>query len=66
MTQAENDFDFVRRSVPEAPAIKTLLLIVALLAYAAGFMILYPLAASSVAASVAEGGAPGPAQFVGP
>jgi hypothetical protein len=49
-----------------APTIKTLALLAALLAYAAGFVILYPLAASSVAKSVAEGADPTPIQFVAP
>jgi hypothetical protein len=66
MTQIENQFSFARRSAPAAPAIKTLLLITALLAYAAGFVVLYPLAASSVAASEAESGAAALMQFVGP
>jgi len=49
-----------------AQAIKTAVLVVALLVYADGFAILYPLAASSVAKSVAEGDDPAVIQFVGP
>jgi hypothetical protein len=37
-----------------------------LLAYAAGFVILYPMVASSVAESVAQGNNPALLQFVGP
>jgi hypothetical protein len=37
-----------------------------LLAYAAGFVILYPLVASSVAESVSAGNDPALLQFVGP
>ena len=46
--------------------LKTLLMLAALLAYAAGFVILYPIVASSVTKSVSEGNAPGLAQLVGP
>jgi hypothetical protein len=46
--------------------LKTLLLLVALLAYAAGFVILYPIVASSVTKSVSEGNDPALLQFVGP
>jgi len=48
------------------PTIKTLVLLPALLAYAAGFAILYPIVAGSVAKSVAEGNDPALLQFVGP
>jgi hypothetical protein len=45
--------------------LKTLLML-ALLAYAAGFVVLYPVVAGSVAKSVSEGNDPGMLQFVGP
>jgi hypothetical protein len=43
-----------------------LVLLAALLAYAAGSAILYPIVASSVAESVSEGNDPPLLQFVGP
>jgi hypothetical protein len=54
------------RAAPSLSAIKTAVLLAALLAYAAGFVILYPLAASSVAKRVAEGADPALMQFVAP
>jgi len=51
---------------PGASDIKTLVLLAALLAYAAGFVLLYPIVASSVANSVSEGNDPALMQFVGP
>jgi hypothetical protein len=60
-TQFDNTYPHVARSM-----LKTLLLLVALLAYAAGFVILYPIVAGSVADSVSEGNDPGLLQFVGP
>jgi hypothetical protein len=51
---------------PTIKTIKTLALLAALLAYAAGFVILYPVVASSVAESVAQGNDPALMQFVGP
>ena len=51
---------------PRAPTIKTLALVAALLVYAAGFVLLYPIVASSVAKSVSEGNDPALLQFVGP
>ena len=48
------------------PTIKTLALLAALLAYAAGFVILYPIVASSVAKSVSEDNDPALIQFVAP
>jgi hypothetical protein len=51
---------------PSAPAIKTLVLLAALLAYAAGFVLLHPIVADSVAKSVSEGNDPALMQFVGP
>ena len=53
-------------TMPRAPTIKTLVLLAALLAYAAVFVILYPIVASSVAESVSEGNDPALLQFVGP
>ena len=69
MTQFEKPIDFVSHythAAPGAPTIKTLALLAALLAYAAGFVILYPVVASSVAKSVSEGNDPALTQFVGP
>lgn len=69
MTQVEKTLGFDRRAAPAAPALptlKTVALLVALIIYAAGFVILYPLAASSVATSAAEGDGPALIQFVGP
>jgi hypothetical protein len=51
---------------PSRSALKTFLLITALLAYAAGFVILYPIVASRVAESVSEGNDPALLQFVSP
>ena len=51
---------------PGAPTIKTLVLLVALLAYAVGFVVLYPIVASSVAKSVSEGNDTALLQFVAP
>ena len=51
---------------PQAHTIKTLALLAALLVYVAGFAILYPIAANSVAESVSEGNDPALLQFVGP
>lgn len=53
-------------ATPRAPTIKTWVLLAALLAYAAVFVMLYPLVASSVAKSVSEGNDPALLQFVGP
>ena len=53
-------------ATPRATTIKTLALLAALLAYAAGFIILYPLVAGSVAESVSAGNDPALLQFVGP
>jgi hypothetical protein len=53
-------------AAPSAPPIKTLALLIALLAYAAGFVLLYPIVASSVTKSVSEGNDPAPTQFVAP
>jgi hypothetical protein len=53
-------------AAPGAPTLKSLILLAALLAYAAGFVMLYPLAANSVAKGVAEGADPALMQFVAP
>jgi hypothetical protein len=71
MTRFEKPTDFgsaypYAHAAPGAPTIKTLILLAALLAYAAGFVFLYPLVASSVAESVAQGNDPAMMQFVGP
>jgi hypothetical protein len=72
MTRFEKPADFASayaHATPGAPTIKTiktLALLAALLAYAAGFVILYPVVASSVAESVAQGNDPALMQFVGP
>jgi hypothetical protein len=60
-------FDHAHPNVaPRRGALKTFLLLAALLAYAAGFMILYPIVSSRVAESVSEGNDPALLQFVGP
>jgi hypothetical protein len=59
------DFDNAY-SPAELGALKTIILLAALLAYAAGFAILYPIVASSVAKSVSEGNDPGLIQSVSP
>jgi hypothetical protein len=51
---------------PSRNAFKTGLLFAALVVYAAGFVILYPVVASRVAASASEGNDPALLQFVGP
>jgi hypothetical protein len=69
VSRFEKPADFVTaypHAAPSAPAIKTLALLAALLAYAAGFVVLYPIVASSVAESVSEGNDPALLQFVGP
>jgi hypothetical protein len=71
MTRFERPADFDNahpypQATPGAPTIRTLALLAALLAYAAGFVILYPSVASSVAESVAQGNDPAMIQFVGP
>jgi hypothetical protein len=71
MTRFEKPADFdsaypYAHAAPSAPTVKTLALLAALLAYAAGFVILYPMVASSVAESVAQGNDPALLQFVGP
>jgi hypothetical protein len=69
VSRFEKPADFVTaypHAAPSAPTIKTLALLAALLAYAAGFVVLYPFVASSVAGSVSEGNDPALLQFVGP
>jgi hypothetical protein len=51
---------------PSRSTLKTCLLLAALLAYAAGFVVLYPIVATSVAESVSGGNDPALLQFVGP
>jgi hypothetical protein len=51
---------------PSRSALKSFLLLAALLAYAMGFVILYPVVASSVTKSVSEGNDPALLHFVGP
>jgi hypothetical protein len=58
--------DAYTHAAPSAPAIKTLALLAALLAYSSGFVFLYPIVASSVAKSVSEGNDPALMQFVAP
>jgi hypothetical protein len=53
-------------ATPNASTIKMIVLLAALLAYAAGFVILYPIVASSVEKSVSEGNDPALMQFVAP
>jgi hypothetical protein len=48
------------------PTVRTAALLAALLAYAAGFAILYPIAQASVSKSAAEGNDPTPTMFVAP
>ena len=69
MTQVENQLRFDSRlaaSTTAPPPLGTGALVVALIVYAALFVILYPLAASSVAESAAHGNDPALLQFVGP
>jgi hypothetical protein len=71
MTRVERPADFdsaypYAHATPRASTIKTLALLAVLLAYAAGFVILYPIVAGSVAESVAQGNDPALLQFVSP
>jgi hypothetical protein len=69
VTRFENpaQFDTTYPNVaPSRSTLKTFLLLAALLAYAVGFVLLYPVVASSVAKSVSEGNDPALMQFVGP
>jgi hypothetical protein len=61
--QFDNTYPHV---APSRSTLKALLLLAALLAYAAGFVVLYPIVANSVTQSVSEGNDPGMMQFVGP
>jgi hypothetical protein len=69
MTRFEKpaEFDAGYATVPSgAPTIKTLALLAGLLAYAVGFVALYPVVASSAAKSSSEGNDPAQIQFVAP
>ncbi len=69
MSRFERPADFTSAYPHAAPGATTggsLLLLAALLAYAAGFVFLYPTVANSVAKSVAEGADPALTQFVAP
>ena len=69
MTRFEKPAQFASadpHAAPRASTIKTLALLAALLAFGAGFVILYPIVANSVAKSVSEGNDPALLQFVGP
>jgi hypothetical protein len=71
MTRFETPAQFDDRypyapATPRAPTIRTIALLAVLVTYAAGFAILYPIAASSVAKSVTEGNDPALLQFAGP
>ena len=69
MSRFENpaQFDAAYPNVaPIRSPLTTFLLLAALSAYAGGFVLLYPIVASSVAQSVSEGNDPGLLQFIGP
>jgi hypothetical protein len=69
VSRSERPADFYNaypHAAPDQTTGKSLVLLVALLAYAAGFVLLYPVVASSVAKSVAQGNDPALMQFVGP
>ncbi len=51
---------------PKRSVLKTILLVAALVAYAAGFVLLSPIVASRVAQSVSAGNDPALLEFVGP
>jgi hypothetical protein len=55
-----------RPSAPTLPTLRTAALLAALIAYAIGFAILYPLAQASVSKSAAEGNDPALMDFVAP
>ena len=68
MTRFENPAQFANpypHVEPSKGRLKTFLLLAALMAYAAGAVILYPSVAGSVAKSVSEGNDPALLQFVG-
>lgn len=69
MTHFERPTEFggaYPHAAPRLPTMKTLALSAALLAYAVGLLVLYPIAANSVAKSVSEGNDPALIQFVAP
>jgi hypothetical protein len=69
MSRFENPAQFdtaYPHAAPSATTGKSLMLALALLVYAVGFVLLYPIVASSVAKSVSEGNDPALLQFVGP
>ena len=69
MTHFEKSAEFggaYPHAAPSLPTLKTLSLSAALLAYSVGFLILFPIVASSVAKSVSEGNDPALIQFVAP
>ncbi len=69
MSRFERPADFHNAypyAAPRATTGKSLMLLAALLVYAVGFVLLYPVAAKSVAKSVSEGNDPALLQFVGP
>jgi hypothetical protein len=53
-------------AAPGEATVNSWVLLAALLAYAAGFALLYPIVASSVAKSVAQGNDPALIEFVAP
>jgi hypothetical protein len=55
-----------RAVTPALPTIRTAALLAALLAYAIGFAVLYPLVQASVSKSAAEGNDPALMDFVAP
>jgi hypothetical protein len=61
-----DDYLSAASGLPIVPTVRTAALLAALLAYAAGFAILYPIAQASVSKSAAEGNDPTPTMFVAP
>jgi hypothetical protein len=55
-----------RPGAPALPTLRTAALLAALLAYAVGFAVLYPLVQASVSKSAAEGNDPALMDFVAP
>jgi hypothetical protein len=72
VTHSDKPFDFhdgylpARPATPALPTLRTAVLLAALLLYAIGFAILYPLAQASVSKSAAEGNDPALMEFVAP
>jgi hypothetical protein len=68
VSRFEKPADFVSAYPHAAPGVPTLqtLGLLALLVYAAGFLILYPIVENSVTESVSEGNDPALLQFVAP